>query len=485
VPQAAHEDFEGRGHAPSALGGVVSVGLVLLGAITTALLFYVYVARNVVVTSNLDVFNATFVESVSVDVEVRVSFVGFSGCVGDVFYPAAIGEADTVPRMVAEGVSYARKTSAYRCAGGDLKLELDFADFKVVNDPRLHFSVAPVCGACAATHTLPHPREPGKAQYTPGTHPFAHAPLNEVLECPPCSVASAQAFTYSVKSTNNYPAVDSLHGRDHNTVSGSEVPALPSQVFRGDTATEVKVQLMPAEYENRRTAKKFRAYRLVFAESAPGSVQGFKGAYPYTGENEAYVEGPHHAHFKADLHGHHRAFPKLEAPADYFRWVKDGSWADAGAANAVKFTLALPLAQNRVHIVVDNAQTFLDLWGAVGGVLSLLFAIFLLAMSYVERTNDKEDPFGAAAAAVVAYYRKQRFELQQRWYPQPESWTMENIGRMQRREMQREGGARSADDAAVANFKDLYARNAILTGAGTAADEVDYGAEIDDSHGHI
>lgn len=178
-------------------------------------------------------------------------------------------------------------------------------------------------------------------------------------------------------------------------------------------------------------------------------------------------------------------YSEATAASNYFTWVDDNSWAAEDVSNTVKFTLSMPLATSRVVIVVDNIQTFLQLWGSIGGVLGLLFAIFLLGMWYVERTSDSQDPVGRLSARVLAFIAHKRQALMEKWYPEPDSWTMENIGRMQRKEEKREGGARKVEDAAVSNFKDLYARNAVLSGPNAAEDHIDYGNEVDDFHGQL
>jgi hypothetical protein len=120
---------------------------------------------------------------------------------------------------------------------------------------------------------------------------------------------------------------------------------------------------------------------------------------------------------------------KADLPASYALWVKDGTWAEAGAVNAVKFVLDLPLSQSRLSVVVENAQTFLDLWGQVGGVLALLLGFFLAAMSYFERSYDKRDPLSRVAAWAARLATAQTDRLRARWYPEPEAWTMISIAK--------------------------------------------------------
>jgi len=420
--RAKNEERAEDAHAPSALGGVISLGVVTLGALTTILLVYVYVHFNTVAVSSLDVYNSSFVEKVKTDLSTKVTFVGFSGCNNDTYLPASVGES-TVPEMVVTGASFEKRTASYQCNDGDLDLRLMLEGLKVETNPKIAFSVKPHCSECVASTGL-QARHPG----------------NVVLECPPCTVASAQAFKYWIKATNMHGEAPGLHAKDDNFVNGSEVPPTKTESFRGSEPTEVKVRLMPADYENRRTAKTHRSYRLVYAETELGGTQGFKGATDFYGIGG---EGG------------------WATPANFFRWVKDGSWVAEGAVNEVKFTLDLPLATSRLNVVVDNAKTFLDLWAQVGGVLGLLTAIFLLAMNYLERAHDRKDPIGSLWHEVLSWVYRQRKELHEKWYPEPESWTMSNINKMQRREERREGGARKVEDGALSNFKDLYSRNAV------------------------
>lgn len=446
--EARHEDHAEVSHAPSALGGVVSIGLFLLGLITTSLLCFNYSTQNTMVLSSLDVYNTSFVKTVAIDMDINVGFVGYSGCTdqGSKFYPATLGET-TVPTVVASGVTYASRSDSYQCTDGVLNMNLRLSRLKVATSPSFSFAVESACAPCKNTATI---------------NPVNKKP---VQTCPACSVSSAQAITYSIKASNNFPMVKGLHGRDANFVNGSVVPTSPDEAFRGEVPTEAKVMLMPSDYDNRRTAKKFHSYRLLYADTKVGSTQGFAGAIDATTNTEF--------------------FGQRSAPTDYKAWVKNEEWAAAGAVNAVRFTLAMPLAQNRVRILIDNNQSFLDLWGAVGGVLWLLITIFFLAMSYVERTNDPNDPVGALYKTYAGWLADYKLRLRDQWYPEPESWTMENISRMQRKEEKREGGARTNEDAAVTNFKDLYSRNAIAATAAKARDEQDYGSEVDDYHGQL
>jgi len=452
--ESKHEDHSEVSYAPSALGGVVSIGLVLLGLITTGLLFFNYVQHNVVVQSTLDVYNATVLQDVAVDMDVAVTFVGYSGCVGDTFFPATVGETNTVPEIYAKGVTYGSMSSSYSCSGGGLNMALKLRGVRVETDPKFFFSIESGCAPCTVSTDTIKPARPGNKKWT----------------CPSCSVSSAQAITYSVKANNNFPAVKDLHGRDKNFVSGSVAPESPLEALRGDTPTEVKIMLTPADYENHRTAKEFHSYRLLYSDSIIGSTQGFRGASSKQYGNTDFSGVGQHG---------------VTAAPDYRQWIKDDTWAKAGAPNAVKFLLHLPLAPNRVRIVVDQRQTFLDLWGAVGGVLSLLATIFFLSMSYAERSNDRNDPIGGIYGTLKGWYDGYKQQLMEKWYPEPESWAMENISRMQRKEEKREGGARTNEDVAVTNFKDLYSRNAITATALKAKEEQDFGAEIDDYHGQL
>jgi hypothetical protein len=454
---AKHEEHAEVAHAPSALGGVVTLGLVTLGLLTTTIMFHMYVHYNTVASSQLDVYNTSFVDKTAVDVSFKVTFVGFSGCHNATFLPDAVYAADGLPSaasqpsMVATGVSYASRRASYACHDGDLHLALALTSLQVLTSPKFAFKVAPECVACFDSGATP-------AYYAGGVG-------NTVLSCPACPVASAQAFKYAVSATANYPGVAALHGADDNFVNGSEVPATQTDVFRGATATQVKVLLMPADYENRQTATRAKAYRLVYADSTLGDTQGFRGAYDFYGA------------------------AGQTAPDAYAAWAKDGRFAASGAANAVAFELSMPLASHRVTIVVENAETFLDLWGQVGGVLGLLLAIFLLALAYVERAHDAQDPVGKVALSVQSWVAAKRFEFRAKWDPEPETWTMANIHKMQRREEKREGGARKVEDSAVANFKDLYSRNVIVGGAdggGEAQeDKENYDHEVDDFHGQL
>jgi len=276
-----------------------------------------------------------------------------------------------------------------------------------------------------------------------------------------------------VRSTATYPEAPGVHKSDDNFVNGSEVPALPADVFRGDDATEVKVLFMPSDYDNRQTAKRRRAYRLVYSESSLGSVQGFHGAYDFVGTAPS---------------GFDASFKNGSAPEAFEAWVKDASWVEAGATNAVSFTLNMPLATNRVSVVIENAMTFMDVWEQIGGALGLLVAIFLLSLTYLERCSDVQDPLGSIAKEVGEWVARRRQKWREDWNPEPESWSMANISKMQRREEKREGGARKVEDSAISNFKDLYARNKITSGGGGGGvadeDEV-YDHEVDDFHGQL
>jgi hypothetical protein len=164
--------------------------------------------------------------------------------------------------------------------------------------------------------------------------------------------------------------------------------------------------------------------------------------------------------------------------------VKEDSFVDSSTANAVKFVLNMPLATSRVSILIRNAETFLELWAKIGGTLGLMVAVFLMGMFYVERANDSNDPVGTCWDYYHRMFLRARADFKSNWNPEPESWTMANITKMQRREEKREGGARKVEDAAVSNFKDLYSRNAI-TDAKAHDQEEDYDHEVNDYHGEI
>jgi len=245
-----------------------------------------------------------------------------------------------------------------------------------------------------------------------------------VLACPACTVASAQAVKYSLEASQTYNQAQGLHGKDDNFVNGSEAPSSKNEVFRGLDATEVKVLLMPSEYENRRSWKKFKSYRLVYAESDLGSTQGFDGAFGFYGGGSSLAKGAAGSTVQG---GEARNFT---APDNYERWVKDGSWAEEGAHNEVHFTLNLPLASSRVSVLVDNQGTFLDLWARLGGVLGLLVAVMVLGMGFVERSHDKDDPFGRAANKVHQWYKRKAVEWHDRRNPATEMWKMGAIDKM-------------------------------------------------------
>jgi hypothetical protein len=441
--ESKNEEFADRSFAPSALGGVVSVGLFLLGLACTSIMFYMYTEFNTDVTSSLDVFNMTFIDDVSINVGVDVSFIGFTGCSNNTWVLDTTGEGD--PEMIVTGASYDTKTTSYECRNGDLDMTVILKKMKVVTNPKFLFRVEPKCQECT---------DSGETPLYSG---------NEVLDCLPCSVASAQGFTYSVSSTNTWGESPGVHGSDENFVNGSEVPASATDVFRGDDTTTVQVDFMPAIYDNRQTAKKFETYRLVYAGTDLGSTQSFKGATDFYGTGSV-----------------------ASTPANFFTWVKDDSFVDMDATNVVSFTLDMPLSTSALSVVVENYESFLDVCAQVGGILGLLTAIFLLAMSYVERGDDAQDWIGVFVMSVKSYVQRQRAELHQRWNPEPDTWRMENIDKFQRRTEKKDGGAKKKEEAAVTNFKDLYSRNNL---GGQQADEEDededYSNEVDDFHGQL
>jgi hypothetical protein len=445
--ESKNEEFVERSFAPSALGGVISIGLFLLGLACTSIMFYMYTEYNIDVSSSLDVFNMTFIDDVAVNIEVDVSFIGFSGCSSDSYVLDATGEG--APEMIVTGASYNSKSTSYACSDGDLDMTITLSKMKVVTNPKFMFRVDPKCTACSDSGDSP--------LYTG----------NEVLSCLPCSIASAQGFTYSVSSTNTWGESPGVHDKDDNFVNGSEVPYATTDIFRGDDSTTVQVDLMPAIYDNRQTAKKFETYRLVYSKSDLGSTQSFKGATDFYGTGSS-----------------------VSTPSNFFTWVKEDSFVDEDATNAVTFVLDMPLSTSSLSVVIQNYESFLDVAAQVGGILALLTAIFLLGMSYVERGDDAQDWMGKFASTVTNYYNKQRAEMRQRWNPEPESWRMENIEKMQRREEKREGGARKVEEAAVANFKDLYSRNNVVGQAQEInndddEDEEDFSHEVDEFHGQL
>jgi hypothetical protein len=194
---------------------------------------------------------------VTVDIEAHVSFIGYSGCYNGTYIPGTVNDA-TAPRIEAIGVDFKNRKSSYLCADGDLKMLLELYEMKVTNSPKLQFYVEPTCPKCTDSGIA--------SRYAD----------NIVYSCPPCMVASAQAFSYSLRSTRGYPGVGGLHEKDHNFVNGSAAPANPLKVFRGEAATVVQVNLMPADYINRQTSKNFQTYRLVYSETVEGSTQGFQ-----------------------------------------------------------------------------------------------------------------------------------------------------------------------------------------------------------------
>mmetsp|Transcript_24466 Transcript_24466/g.28796 ORF Transcript_24466/g.28796 Transcript_24466/m.28796 type:complete len:2846 (-) Transcript_24466:142-8679(-) len=444
--ESKNEEYADRSYAPSGLGGVISIGLILLGLACTSIMFYIYTDFNTDVSSTLDVYNISFIDDVSIDVDVDVSFIGFSGCSNNT-YILDYTEQGT-PEMIVTGTSYRSKTTSYRCKDGDLDMSITLDKMQVVTNPKFNFKVEPHCTACT---------DSGETPLYSG---------NTVLECLPCAAASTQGFTYTVKASNSWGESPGVHGKDDNFVNGSEVPSSATDVFRGDTTTNVQVNFMPATYDNRQTAKKFETYRLVYAGTDLGSTQSFMGATDFYGSGSI-----------------------ASTPSNFFTWVKEDSWVDEDATNAVSFTLDMPLSTSALSVVIQNYTSFLDVCAQVGGILGLLAAIFLLAMSYVERGDDSQDWIGVFTKYVSTYARKQRAEMRQRWNPEPESWTMDNIDKMQRREEKREGGARKVEEAAVTNFKDLYSRNNVVgqqahDGGGDDDDE-DFSHEVDEFHGQL
>ena len=227
----------------------------------------------------------------------------------------------------------------------------------------------------------------------------------------------------------------------------------------------MKVLLMPSQYENLQTAKRKDAYRLVYSESTLGSTVQFHGATDFYGGDSSTTSSS-------------------TKPGNYFTWVKEDSFVDATTVNAVKFVLNMPLATSRVNIKIQNAETFLELWAKIGGTIGLIVAVFLLGMNYVERANDRNDPVGSCWEYYYRQFLKIRGDVHLQWHPEPDSWTMANIARMQKREEKRDGGARKVEDAAVTNFKDLYTRNKVNDKDAHDVEE-DYDHEVDDYHGEI
>merc|ERR1719181_637089 len=123
--------------------------------------------------------------------------------------------------MVAHGVTYDSLTSDYSCTDGDLVMTMDMSGMAVTTNPKFSFEMEPKCTACSNS---------GKTPAFPG---------NTVLDCPDCTMASAQAIRYTVKATNNFPEAPGLHDADNNFINGSETPSMSTSSFRGADETEV------------------------------------------------------------------------------------------------------------------------------------------------------------------------------------------------------------------------------------------------------
>jgi hypothetical protein len=225
-------------------------------------------------------------------------------------------------------------------------------------------------------------------------------------------------------------------------VSGTLLPST-GYAYHGGTATEIEVDLMPAEYNNYQTKKFSTGYRLIFGDSTAGSENTF----------EFISKGTDYYGQTIDLDDDSLS---VTASGSYSSLIVENGFVDTSTDNTVSLTVRMPLTTSKLSIEISDISTFQDFVSQLGGLFGAIGGIFIVVMHYVERGYDKEDAIGQLRATMSVEMTHMKEKLHEAMYPEPEVWRMDNIARMERREKKKSG---QEEDEAVKNFKDLLERS--------------------------
>jgi len=227
-----HLDIEGEA---TVLGGVLSLSALALSGVFIILYLYTYWSFNEHVENSFTPLDQSFYTNIGIELETQISFVGYSGCVGD----DLLTDAD--PSIA---INYLDGRVSYQCERGSLVVSFWTKKPQTLSQgPSIEISLEPPCPSCTED-------------------------ANSLLVCSNCTIASVQSIEWSVVVPAIYPG-------DTNTVFGRTVPSSSQAVFRGSTATTVEVSLIPTSMEDLTDGYYNEAFRVQFSDTSYGSTALF------------------------------------------------------------------------------------------------------------------------------------------------------------------------------------------------------------------
>ena len=199
------------------------------------------------------------------------------------------------------------------------------------------FSIGSNCPSCVTADALP-PR---------------------YYQCPSdCPLISAQYLTWSLDGSSVYPD-------DVNTVQGGVLPP-PGNVFHGTTVSN-SFEMIPVQYVDSTTTVQLTGYRLKLSDISVALYSAFATKY-----------GNQLGDFN----------PNTDLPL-FLNYITNGEFVSATTTNSITLDFYLPQSVTALEIYIYPIQTWLDLYGIMGGIVSATTTVFVAVMVGLEKYNSK------------------------------------------------------------------------------------------------
>jgi len=323
-----HLDIYSGEEGGAAIGGFMTIGAGLLSVMMVGLMIYLYLFYNVWVNQNIVPLDLQASSEILSEFHLTVNFEGFSGCIGSNGDLNGDGKDDVTPQITVGAIDY--YTSSSQCAeDGSYEVTVDIPPLNVDDVPEIGIMLSTECDYCDKLMT-----DSGDAL------------------CGDCALISAQAISFKVTATNTYPA-------DVNEVYGTLLASGEGASFRGSSPTEISINLIPTFYDNKMNGYTSSGYRLQYSDSAEGDTAVFttqNGTAPSFGLLDEYI-------------------------------IDDG-FVSTDVVNEVFFKATLTVTTFQLNIETGTELGWLDLLGELGGIVTSILGLTIMAMLKVEQIMD-------------------------------------------------------------------------------------------------
>ena len=301
-------------------------------------------------------------DEIGSDLIVEVTFMAYTGCDYSI-EPVPYSDIE----ISSQGVEVIKSQviESY-CIRGSLYTKWDVREAFFTSAPSITYKITPPCPACADTGRENIYQEAADSEII----------VNPIYECSNCSIASVSWIEYNIESgalfggsEYDYATVEpdmfNEDFEDDNSLMGKITPITEGSVIRGSSESELEVVLIPTKYVSFTEGNENFGYRVQYGSQSFGDIQVLN-----TVNDIKFYDGD-----------------GLD-PTDYMplitNYFVDTDYLDTTTENEVNFVINMPKSQVLLLVEVKMKIFWLDFFGIMTGITSLISMIFVMVMTTIE-----------------------------------------------------------------------------------------------------